>query len=73
MLWHMDDLKASCTNSWEITKLFLYLKKIYWEVMTVQRGEHIEYFGMNFDYLEEGIFRVSVIPFVDKIMLEFLE
>lgn len=27
MLWHMDDLKASCTNSWEITKLFLYLKK----------------------------------------------
>ena len=73
VLWHVDDLKISCVNNLEITKLLLYLKGIYGDKITINRGKVHEYLGMTFDYTEDGVLRVHMIPFIDTILSDFPE
>jgi len=73
VLWHVDDLKISCENDFEITKLWSYLNKIYGGNMKIRRGTHHEYLGMDLDYSEPGVFKVSMIPYIDKIHEDFPE
>eukprot|EP00804_Cyclotella_cryptica_P021554 CCRYP_005857-RB/>CCRYP_005857-RB protein AED:0.22 eAED:0.22 QI:0/-1/0/1/-1/0/1/0/238 len=73
MLWHVDDLKISCKNSYEVTKLIGYLRRIYGEKMTVQRGGKGKYLGMYLDFMEEGVFQVDMSKYVEGILDEFPE
>jgi hypothetical protein len=73
VLWHVDDLKISCKNGWEITKLLLYLRKIYGNKITVHRGKSFTYLGMDLGYSEKGVFTVSMIPYIDTIIKDFPE
>ena len=52
--WHVNDLKISCKNGWEITKLLLHLKKIYGEKISIHQGKQFTYLGMQLDYSEPG-------------------
>jgi hypothetical protein len=62
VLWHVEDLEASCVHGHEITKLFLYLKRIYDNKMTIDRNKKFEFLGMQLDYSEPGVFGVDMIP-----------
>ena len=74
VIWHVDDLKVSCEDKFEVTKLLLYLRDIYGEKnFSYTRGKKHEYLGMDFDYSEEGVFRVSMIPYIDKVHQDFPE
>ena len=73
VLWHVDDLKISCVNNLEITKLLLYLKRIYGSTISINRGQTHEYLGMTLDYSEDSVFRVTMIPYIDTIMEDFPE
>jgi hypothetical protein len=74
VIWHVDDLKISCKDSWQVTKLLMYLRGIYGDKnFSFTRGKKHEYLGMTFDYGEEGVFQVSMIPYVDKIHEDFPE
>lgn len=72
-LWHVDDLEASCVHGHEITKLFLYLKRIYGDKMTIDRSKKFEFLGMQLDYSEPGVFGVDMIPYIDKIIEDWPE
>ena len=71
ILWHVDDLKLSCKNGWEITKLLLYLKRLYGNEITVYREQKFQYLGMDLNFLEAGVFSITMIPFIGKIFEEF--
>ena len=73
VLWHVDDLKISCESDFEITNLWSYLNKLYGGKMKFRRGTHHEYLGMDLDYSEPGVFKVSMIPYIDKILEDFPE
>ena len=60
VLWHVDDLKISCKDKWEMTKLLVYLHDICGEKnFSFTRGKNHEYLGMEFDYSETGAFKVT--------------
>jgi hypothetical protein len=73
VLWHVDDLKMSCVDSFEITKLWSYLNKIYGGNVKLKRGKKHEYLGMDLDYSEDGVFAVTMIPYIDSIHEDFPE
>ena len=48
IVWHVDDLKVSNKNPWEITKMAILLSKIYGDIK-VQHGKKLEYLSMDLD------------------------
>eukprot|EP00970_Alexandrium_tamarense_P015266 scaffold4923_cov115-Alexandrium_tamarense.AAC.1 len=66
--WHVDDLKISHADSFEVTKMIAYLSQIYGDKMTVKRGDVHDYLGMDLDYSEKGKVKVSMIKYVKKII-----
>ena len=53
IVWHVDDLKVSHKNPWEVTKIAIWLSSIYGEIK-VQQGKVLNYLGMTLDYSEPG-------------------
>ena len=73
VVWHVDDLKISHKNPWEITKFAKYLAKIYGENITVHRGKVHDYLGMTLDYSEPGKVKVLMVDYLKKILQDFPE
>lgn len=73
VLWHINDLEASCVEGYEVTKLFLYLKRIYGNKMTIDRNKKFEFLGMQLDYSEPEVFQVDMIPYIDTIINDWPE
>ena len=48
--WHIDDLKVSHKDDFDITKFGMWLEGIYNENMTVHRGKVNYYLSMDLDY-----------------------
>jgi hypothetical protein len=69
----VDDLEALCVHGHEITKLFLYLKRIHGNKMTIDRSEKFEFLGMQLDYSEPGVFSVDMILYIDEIIKDWPE
>ena len=68
---HVDDLKISHVDEWEITKIN-WLAKIYGDIMVKREQQH-EYHVITLDYKKARQVRVSRKPFVDRIIKNFLE
>ena len=60
-------------NPVENTKLLVYLNKIYGDRITFTRGKEFTYLGMDMDYTKSKVLQVSMIPYIDGIIEEFLE
>jgi hypothetical protein len=71
--WHVDDLKASHVDELELTKLVMFLGKKYGEKITVHRGDMHDYLGMDMDYSEKGIVKLSMLKHLEKIFSDFPE
>ena len=52
--WHVDDLKVSHKDPFEITKLAHFLSKIYGQKLVVHRGKYHDYLGMDLITLIKG-------------------
>eukprot|EP00804_Cyclotella_cryptica_P008705 CCRYP_018534-RA/>CCRYP_018534-RA protein AED:0.44 eAED:0.44 QI:0/-1/0/1/-1/0/1/0/198 len=73
VVWHVDDLEVSHKDRNEITKLLIYLGKIYGPGITVTRGKTHDYLGNDFDFLEDGVARLSMGKHLNKIFEDFPE
>ena len=71
--WHVDDVKASCKDGFEITKLFSYLDNIYGNKVVAHRGKKGDYLGMIFDYTEPGILQIDMMAYIKTIFEDFPE
>ena len=51
--WHVDDLKISYIDGWEITKIIKRLASIYGDIK-VKRGKQHDYLGIDINYSKKG-------------------
>ena len=71
--WHVDDLKVSHKDPFEITKFATYLSSIYGKKLSVKRGKVHDYLGMDLDYTEKGSVKVSMVRYTGKVLRGFPE
>ena len=64
--WHVDDLKVSHVDSFQITKFAAYLATIYGNGLVVHRGKIHNYLIMDFNFTINGIVQVSMIKYTSK-------
>ena len=72
VVWHVDNLKISHRDPWEVTKMVIFLSKIYGDVK-IQWGKKLDYLGMQLDYTTPGKVKISMVPYVQNIIKGFLE
>ena len=64
VVWNVDGLKVSHKEPFEVTKFAQYLSIIYGEKLKVQRFKVHDYLGMDLDYSEPGVVKVSTIKYL---------
>ncbi len=69
--WHVDDLKVSHVNPFQITKFAAYLAAIYGNGLVVHRGKIHDYLGMDLNFTTDRIVQVSMITYTSKILTNF--
>jgi hypothetical protein len=70
-MWHVDDLKVSQVDPFQITKLAIYLATIYNNGLMVHQGKVHDYLGMDLNFATDGITQVSMITYASKILTDF--
>jgi len=73
VIWNMDELLASCKDSFKLTKFQCYLDKIYGTGMTINHGRKHDYLGMDLEFCEDGALEVSMFKYVDNVINKFPE
>lgn len=78
IVWHVDDLKLSHDNSYDLTKMINHLKKFYEKLrngeikhMSVQRVKSLNYLGMKFDLRTKVQVAITMPHHVNIIVKEF--
>ena len=72
VMWHVDDLKILHRDSKQVTKLILYLKKVYGEVR-ISRGKKHEYLGMDLYFSTPGVVKFSMVKFTKQVVADFAQ
>ena len=67
VVWHVDDLKVSHVDIFEITKFAWYLKIIYGG-LSVQRVKLHDYLEMDLDYSKQGTLKLSMIKYLYSVL-----
>ena len=73
VIWHVDDLLASCVVDFELTKLLCYLANIYGPKLTMHRGRKHNYLGVDLEFQEDGKLNVSMINYLKEVIKGFPE
>ena len=68
---HIYDLKVSNKEPFEVTRIVAYLETIYRNKLLLKKGKMHDYLGMDLDYLEPGVVKVSMINYLKKLLVEF--
>ena len=71
MVLHVEYLKLSQKDSFEVTRLAAYLTEIYGGPK-VSRGKLHDYLGMHVDYSAEAIVKVSMIKYLKMYFMNYL-
>jgi hypothetical protein len=72
-MWHVDDLKLSCVDRDAIDGVLNYLREKYGDGLVVHEGDVHDYLGVDHDYSEKGVVKMSMMKHLDKVFEDFLE
>ncbi len=61
MIWHGDNLMASCKEDFKLTKFLCYLGKIYGTKLSMHTGRKHKYWGMDMEFNKDGMLEVLMI------------
>ena len=70
--WHVENLKISCVDANEATKMIQWLESEYGE-MHGSRGKRHDYLGMWLDYSIPGEVRISMEEYLRRVLDNFPE
>jgi hypothetical protein len=73
VVWHVDDLKISHMSRSVIDGLLNYLRGKYGDGLVVHDGHVHDYLGVDHDYSEKGVVKMSMMKHLDKIFQDFPE
>ena len=71
--WHVNDLKVSHKDPFEITKFVEYLFSVYGEKLMVKYGKVHDYLGCDYNISTPGAVKVSMIKYSRKTLGDFPE
>ena len=69
VVWHMDDLKVSHIDSFEVTKFAGYLSIIY-DGLSLHKGKMYDYLGIDLDCRKQGTVKLFMIKYLDSMLQE---
>ena len=72
IICHVDYLKISFKDGWEITKIIKQLGRIYGDIKVKKEKKH-HYHGMDLDFGNKEMVKVSMIPYMEEIIKSFPE
>ncbi len=64
VIWHMDDLMASCVVDFELTKMSCYLANIYGPKLTMYVGNKHDYLGVDLEFEQDGRLNVLMVNYL---------
>jgi hypothetical protein len=73
VVWHVDDLKISHMSKQVIDGLLDYLRSKYGDGLVVHEGHVHDYLGVDHDYSEKGVVKMSMMRHLGKIFEDFPE
>ena len=73
VVWHVDDLMASCEDDFELTKFSCYMRKIYGPGLSMHLGKKHDYLGVDMEFCNDGVLEVSMIEYLKNVIEEFPE
>jgi hypothetical protein len=73
VIWHMDNLMASCKDNFKLTKFLYYLGKIYGTKLSMHTGQKHKYLGMDMEFNEDGMLEVFMITYLKNVIEQFPE
>jgi hypothetical protein len=71
--WHVDDLKVSHIEPFQVTKFATYLATIYGKGLVVHCRPIHDYLGMNLNFSQPCIVKISMIKYMTKVINDFPE
>jgi hypothetical protein len=73
VVWHVDDLMASCEDDFELTQFSCYMGKIYGPSLSMHLGKKHDYLGVDMEFCDDGALEVSMIKYLKNVIEEFPE
>ena len=73
VIWHVDDLMASCVTIFELTKLLCYLANIYGQQLTMHMGNNRVYLGVDLEFQQDGKLNVLMVNYLKDVIKAFPE
>jgi hypothetical protein len=73
VVWHINNLMASCGEDIELTKFSCYLAKTYQPKLSMHTGSKHNYLSVDMEFNSDGTLDVSMIKCLQKVIEEFLE
>ncbi len=73
VIWHVDNLMASCEDNFELTNFLCYLGKIYGTKLSMHTGQKHEYLGMDMEFNKDGMLEASMITYLKNVIEQFPE
>jgi hypothetical protein len=69
--WHVDDLKVSHKSNLVITEFIRLMASKYSDKITVNRGKRHDYLGMDLNFLQKGVVKMSMIKHIQRAFDDF--
>ena len=73
VVWHVDDLMASCEDDFELTKFSCHMGRIYGPSLSMHLGRKHDYLGVDMEFCNGGALEVSMFKYLMNVISEFLE
>jgi hypothetical protein len=73
VVWHVDDLMASCEDDFELTKFSCHMGRIYGPSLSMHLGRKHDYLGVDMEFCGDGALEVSMFKYLKNVISEFPE
>jgi len=73
VVWHVDDLMATCEDDFELTRFSCHMGKLYGPNLIMHLGKKHDYLGVDMEFCDDGALEVSMINYLKNVTNEFPE
>ncbi len=73
VVWHVDDLQASCEDDFELTNFSCHLGRIYGPSLSMHLGKKHDYLGVDMEFCDDGTLEVSMNKYLKNVIAKFPE
>ena len=73
VVWHVDDLMATCKDDFELTRFSCYMGKLYGPKLSMHLGKKHDYLGVDMEFCDDGTLDVSMINYLKNVINDFPE